>query len=128
MKRRIMEFFYGRNGFDTIAKVSMILSVILALCSNFVPIEALRSILYAIALGGLFYSYYRAFSRNLVKMRKENSAFLEYFKVKKLSFKERKQYKYFRCPKCKAWQRVPRGRGKIVVHCRACAYKFDKKS
>ena len=128
MKRRIMQFFYGRNGFDTIAKVSIIASLILALGSKFIPIEALRSALYAVALGGMFYSYYRALSRNLQKRRKENADFLEYFKVKKLSFRERKEYKYFRCPRCKVWQRVPRGRGNIVVHCRSCAYKFDKKS
>ena len=128
MRRRIMEFFYGRCGFDTLAKAALISSVVLALGSNFIPVEWLRSTLYTVALIGLFYSYYRAFSRNLVKRRKENADFLEYFKVMKLSFKERKEYKYFRCPKCRAWQRVPKGRGKIVVHCRSCAYRFDKKS
>ena len=128
MRRRIMEFFYGRCGFDALAKAALIASVVLALVSNFIPMEALRSTLYSVALIGMFYSYYRAFSRNLVKRRKENADFLEYFKVKKLSFKERKEYKYFRCPRCKAWQRVPRGRGKIVVNCRACLHRFDKKS
>lgn len=39
-----------------------------------------------------------------------------------------KEHKYFKCPKCKARLRVPKGRGRITVTCPRCGNKFDKKS
>lgn len=128
MKRKLMAFFSGRNGFDTIAKVVMIVSILLMLASGFIPLNWLRYTLYAISWIGLFYSYFRIFSRNLEKRDKENNAFVEFFKVRKLRFKERKQYKYFKCPSCKAWQRVPKGRGNITIRCRVCGKRFDKRT
>ena len=128
MKRRLRAFFSGRNGFDTIAKVVMIASVILIIVSGFIPLTWLRYTLSAVSWVGLFYSYFRIFSRNLEKRCRENNAFVEYFKVRKLRFKERKEYKYFRCPSCKAWQRVPKGRGEITIRCRVCSKRFDKRT
>ena len=43
-------------------------------------------------------------------------------------FKNRKQYKYFRCPSCKAWLRLPRGKGVVTVTCSRCHTSFTQKS
>jgi uncharacterized paraquat-inducible protein A len=37
-------------------------------------------------------------------------------------------YKIFRCPHCKQKVRVPRGRGKISIHCPKCNTEFIRKS
>lgn len=128
MKYRLQRFFYGRNGFDTICNVVMISSMIVMLISGFIPIIGIGLALYLVAFVGLIYSYFRIFSRNLPKRRRENYVFREFFRVRKLKWKERKTYRYFKCPKCKAWLRVPKGRGEITVTCRSCRHRFDKKT
>lgn len=128
MGYRIRRFFSGRNGFDTIAKVVLFPSLVLMFISGFIPLTWLRYVLYVLSLIGCFYGYFRIFSRNLYKRQKENDAFREYFHVRKLKWKERKAFRYYRCPKCKAWLRVPKGRGKITITCRSCRTRFDKKT
>lgn len=128
MRYRLQKFFYGRNGFDALANTVMVSALVLMIASYFVPIAVVGMFLYLFSLVGLIYSYFRCFSRNLYKRRQENFRFLEYFKVKKLKWKEHKTYRYFQCPHCKTWMRVPKGRGKITITCRSCRFRFDKKS
>lgn len=75
------------------------------------------------------------FSRNLPKRQAENRWFeASYARAKtqlrqaKNRFKNRKQYKYFRCPSCKAWLRLPRGKGVVTVTCSRCHTSFTQKS
>lgn len=42
--------------------------------------------------------------------------------------KDRKNYKYFQCPSCHQKIRVPKGRGKIRIHCPKCGHDFEKKT
>ncbi|MBQ2829847.1 MAG: hypothetical protein IJF15_02340 [Oscillospiraceae bacterium] len=128
MKYRIQRFFIGRNGLDACAGAVLTSSFILMLIGTFIPLVWLRYTFLSLAWIGFFYAYFRILSRNLYKRQRENARFVELLRIKKLQWKERKQYKYFRCPSCKAWQRVPRGKGRIVVHCRVCRSRFDKKT
>ena len=128
MRYRLQRFFWGRNGFDALANTVMVASLIVMLASYFIPVPVLGFVLYLASLGGLIYSYFRCFSRNLFKRRQENFRFKEFFRIRKLKWKERKSYRYFKCPHCKAWMRVPKGRGSITVTCRVCRFRFDKKS
>ena len=43
-------------------------------------------------------------------------------------WKQRKDYKFFSCPSCRAVMRVPRGRGKIRIVCHKCGNTFTGKS
>ena len=79
----------------------------------------------------------RALSRNFYKRRAENMVFLRFWGKLKTIFKPLKNFfariadrnhKYYKCPKCKARLRVPRGRGKITITCPKCRNMFDKKS
>ena len=77
---------------------------------------------------------YRFFSRNKWQREKENRLFLNNTKfirnqitLVKLSIKD-KDHKYFICPKCKKFTRVPKGKGKIEIKCPYCKHCFDKKS
>ena len=128
MRNRIQRFFWGRNGFDALANTVLAVSLVVMIISGFMPIPILGFVSYLVSIGGLIYSYVRCFSRNLVRRRQENFRFKEFFRVRKLRWKDRKSHRYFKCPHCKAWMRVPKGRGKITVICRACRFRFDKKS
>ena len=79
--------------------------------------------------------YFRMFSKNLSKRYQERNSFLEYsskFKAKQEKRKrqqaQRKSYAFFKCPSCKQKVRVPKGKGKISIHCPKCGVDFIKKS
>ncbi len=78
---------------------------------------------------------FRMFSRNNAKRSAENSKYLALkaklttrFKQAKLRFANRKQYKYFKCPGCKAWLKLPRGTGVATVTCGKCQNSFTQKA
>lgn len=82
----------------------------------------------------LVYSLFRMLSSNRFKRQVENSRFLSlgqsalrWFRLKKTRMAD-KDHRYFRCPNCRQPLRVPRGKGKIQVTCRACGAHFEEKS
>ena len=88
-----------------------------------------------IALVLLGFTYYRMFSRDLIRRSDENAKyfrirerFLGMIRVRKEQWVQRKDYKFFVCPACKATLRVPKGRGKIKIVCRKCGNSFMGKS
>ena len=81
------------------------------------------------------YSLYRMFSRNLDKRRAENRRYVTFMERQKKKrtqamnrFKNRKVYKYFKCPGCKAWLRLKKGSGVVTVTCSRCHTSFTQKS
>lgn len=134
MRERLMRFMAGRNGNDQFNVFLLIVDVVLLLLAGIFS-GGEGSILYPLAVVLLFYIYFRMFSRNLYKRRDENGKFLRlkhniesYFRVRKEQWLQRKEYKFFTCPSCKAALRVPRGRGKLKIVCRKCGTSFFGKS
>lgn len=90
-----------------------------------------------LTLGGFaiyIFAIYRMFSRNVEKRREENRRYenrVQRSKTRRrqasMRFKNRKQYKYFKCPTCKAWLRLPRGTGVVTVTCSRCHNSFTQK-
>ena len=81
------------------------------------------------------YTVFRMFSRNEQKRGDENRRYLAFknkittgVKQARTRFKNRKQYRYFRCPNCKAWRRLPRGAGVVTVTCGRCHNSFTQKA
>ena len=126
MKQKLLAFFYGRNGMDALAKAVLFPSLALMLISGFIPTGWLQYTLYFLSVVGCAYGYFRIFSRDLNKRQKENADFREFFKIMRLSWRDRKIYRYYRCPECHAWMRVPKGRGSITITCRVCKVIFVK--
>jgi Zn finger protein HypA/HybF involved in hydrogenase expression len=88
-----------------------------------------------VAIALLLFALFRIFSRNTAARRNELNAWnvfrqkLKYRAAAKQSeYRQRSEYKYFRCPNCKQKLRVPRGKGKLQVTCSRCQTKFIKKS
>ena len=126
--RKISAFLYGRNGFDDLAKLSLILSIVVFLIYGFWPMGIVKLLISLVSYGLMIYAYFRILSKNVYKRRKENQKYLGAINMTKTRWKQRKTHKFYRCPKCKAWLRVPKGRGKITITCVKCSTKFDKKT
>ena len=81
------------------------------------------------------YSIVRIFSRNIEKRADENRRYLSFrhnldtkTRQARTRFKNRKQYKYFKCPNCHAWLRLPRQAGVVTVTCGRCKNSFTQKA
>ena len=76
----------------------------------------------------MVYAYFRILSKKVYKRTQENKKYLGAINMTKTRWKQRKTHKFYRCPKCKTWLRVPKGRGKITITCVKCSTKFDKRT
>lgn len=130
-KDKIRNFMIGRNGHDDLNFFIIALVGILLIVNIFVK----KSFLLTIALVFLIYSYYRSLSKDISARQAENKKFLDAIKPlrKRFNFsknrvKNRKEYKYFKCPKCGLQMKVPRGKGKILITCQNCGEKFKTES
>ena len=92
-------------------------------------------LLLTLAVAGIVYVYFRMFSKNVARRREENSRYLaktaslrSYFRSLGERWRQRRDYKFFRCPSCRTLLRVPKGKGKIKVVCRKCGNSFIKKT
>ena len=136
MRERLARFMAGRNGNDQLNRFLLIVDMLLLLLSALLSrANRLGSLLYTLVLAVLIYTYYRMLSRDLYRRRSENEWYIR--KRQKLEsrgrvlrerWKQRKDYKFFTCPACKAVMRVPRGRGKIRIVCHKCGNSFTGKS
>ncbi len=127
MLRRLM---YGRYGSDQLSFFLLVVYLLLSLLSS-LPHLALLS---WAALGVLLWDVYRMFSRRIDRRRTENAKFLalagpviRQFKMLR-TIRRDKEHRYFKCPNCGQYLRVPRGKGKITVNCRNCGVSFEEKS
>ena len=129
--RAMQRFMTGRYGGDQLSLHLLILGIALYLISLFTGFFPL-----SLASVGLYgYTAYRMLSRNTLKRSQENTRYLtaSYSLRQKgrqavLRFKNRKEYKYFRCPQCHTILRMKRGSGTMHVTCGKCRHQFDQKA
>ena len=127
MKEKLRQIFTGRQGMDELSKLLFWAAMALFVLAAFLG-GAFGSLLSSFALLSLILAFARAFSRNLPMREAENLLLLRWAEKKKHAwsawkdrFHDRKEYKYFKCPACGKWLRVPRRTGKIHIDCR-CGY------
>ena len=121
----------GRHGQDELNRALSWFAVAMLVVSMFTN----WMVFYYLALAAFVYYIFRMLSRNGSKRGQENMAYknmrapiVNAVKLQIRRFKERKEYRYFRCPRCKQWLRVPRGKGKVSIKCRVCDMRFEKKT
>lgn len=134
MKEKLRRFLQGRNGSDGYsvflswaAMAILLLSLLLSSVWSGIP----SNVLYIIAMFCVIYSTFRIFSKDITKRQAEN---VKYFAVLnrikgkrnycKQWISDRKSYRYFTCPTCKAKMRVPKGKGKVQITCKNCGTRF----
>ncbi|HPJ03028.1 MAG TPA: hypothetical protein PKU80_09335 [Candidatus Limiplasma sp.] len=128
LKYWFRNFMAGRYGADRLSMHMLWLGVGLILVSTMLSSAVLNIVsfaIYALAIA-------RILSKNTIKRSKENLLYVNKMtQIKKAvahrrnRFKNRKQYRYFKCPNCKAWLRVPRKAGQVKVTCGNCGHKFS---
>ena len=131
LKQSFRSFMNGRHGADALSAPTLWLGLILYLLGAITGLGILTLLGFAAYVVMIF----RMFSRNEDKRAAENRRYLAWkqrvttkARQARNRFKNRKQYKYFKCPNCHAWLRLPRKAGVVSVTCNRCHSSFTQKA
>lgn len=131
---KISMFMQGRYGLDTMNKVLTALVFIIYIINFFVFNRTAHFVIFLINLAIIAFIIFRALSRNINKRSAENRAFLKVYEPAKnwvrftiRRIKDRDNYRYRKCPACKAMLRVKNKKGTHTVRCPKCRYEFKTK-
>ncbi|MGM9530672.1 hypothetical protein [Intestinibacter sp.] len=137
MKEKLARFMQGRYGNDQLNNFLMkafLVEFLLYFLLRGVS-RGLSTVMYYLGFATIIYVYYRLFSRNIYKRASENQAFLNKtanirskINSQKSMMQQRKTHRIYKCPTCKQKVRVPKGKGKISIHCPKCDTYFIKRS
>lgn len=153
---RFARFMYGRNGTDDLNRFLMIVELVFfVLGVIFGMFTSWGGIFYYLVILVIILMYFRMFSKNIAKRRKENETYLrvkykvtQFFNEKRRGgasrtnrssgsgFGRRKRseinydsmFRIYKCPTCGQKIRVPRGKGKIQITCPKCRGQFIKRT
>lgn len=134
MRSWLQKVMTGRYGVDEFSRflniLAMVFLVLFMLLNN-----SLGSFFWLLTMATLIWSFVRILSRNTYRRRAENNAYLtaRYNLTRKLSgvrqrMRQKKYYRFYKCPKCGITTRVPKGKGKIRITCPKCGEIFQRKS
>ncbi len=130
-QQRFSQFMIGRYGIDSFSRTITGTAIGLYLINIFIG----SSIIYYMTTALLIYAYFRMFSRNIYKRAQENQLYLTKTvgirnRVNRMirEFQSKKTHHIYKCPSCKQKIRVPRGKGRISIHCPKCQLDFIKNS
>ena len=125
----LYRFMYGRYGTDKLGTCLLVAYIVLifvhSILTIFVESIVFDLVISLISLALAFFIFYRMFSRNIAKRRRENEKFCGFFTLRKNKFKDRKTHVYRKCPQCKAILRLPKAKGKHFVVCPRCKHRFS---
>lgn len=136
MKNKLNKFFEGRQGMDELSKALFWSGLVLFILSLFIGdfLSILGSFVKIFAIMMLVYCFIRAFSRKLSQRDAENYIYINWISGKKRkyeAYKDRrsqsKGFKFFKCPSCGAYLRVPKGKGNIHIKCK-CSYTLYRRT
>ena len=125
----IARFMAGRRGPDELSLALLIGGLILSTLSSLfrLPILSLAS------LAAYVWCVFRMFSRNIEKRYAENTKFVSFCKDSRSGIRQwwtrlrnSRKYKYYRCPQCNSWLRLPRKVGEVTVTCGKCKHQFKQ--
>ena len=126
---RFQTFMYGRYGVDLLSKHLNIASLIVLILSWFIPE------LYLLALALLVWSTFRIYSRNIYNRQLELFRYQNFIaklrrrlNLLKSRFRDRKTHRFYRCPGCREFLRVPKGRGEVHITCPRCRHEIVRKT
>ena len=139
MKEWFNKFIQSRYGGDEYGRHLSMIAIVFLLLSvvfyNILHITIASSICFVIGMIIIFRCYYRMFSKDITHRTAENEKYLaskaETDKLKaqrKARAEQKNTYKFFKCPNCKVYNRIPKGKGKVEITCPKCGEKFTRKS
>ena len=127
--RKFSQFMYGRYGTDSLNRFIISVWLIESILNLFLH----SVILYLFGTFLCILVFFRMFSKNIVKRRRENALWYEFtvklkksFRLLTIRFRDRNVSHFFKCPKCKAPIRMPKKVGKFNIRCTKCGNVFQK--
>ena len=130
-KLKCAQFMSGRYGADELGLCCLIVALAVDIIGRLCGTGLLLIPSFALYV----WTIYRIFSRNIEKRQAENAKYQAIFgNVTKeirqffIRLKNSREYKYFRCPGCRARMRMKRGSGERHIVCPKCRKEFDKKA
>lgn len=131
LRMSLAQFMQGRHGTDNLGIFTLFTGLAFSLSGSFTGL----SLLSLIGLVLYIITVFRMFSRNREKRFAENRKYIELtsgWKTKAGQFfrriKNRREYKYFKCPGCHVLLRAKRGSGERDITCVRCGHQFRKKT
>lgn len=131
VKQGFRNFMSGRHGADQLSMALVWAGLAFYVLDMFFRLGLLSYL----GLGCYIYAIFRMLSRNQGKRNAENQRYVLWsgkmrtqFRQARNRFKNRREFKYFKCPKCRAWLRLPHGAGDVTVTCGRCRHQFQKKA
>ena len=131
---KIMIFMQGRYGMDSLNGFILVLSFVIWTVNIFVFNRLAHYIIMVVQLLLVALFIFRMLSRNVTMRSAENRRFQKVYEPVKnwvqLTYKrirDRKDYRYLKCPVCKAQLRVKNIKGRHNVRCPKCRSEFEKK-
>ena len=127
MRYRLRQFLDKCYGFDLLGYLLLAACVLLTMLARLSHV-VFPSLIASIAL---VWAVSRAFSHNIHKRWAENQQLLKRLPNLRQSLtdgmarhRQRRDYKFFRCPGCRNRLRLPRGKGRIQITCPRCGQRF----
>ena len=126
---KLIRFMTGRYGVDDLGKATLIGAIVLLVLAMLFG----SSLLNYLALALIVYGYFRILSRNISARYGENQKYLQLKSRIMGGFRGQsmgadRTVRIFRCPTCGQKVRIPRGKGKISIHCPKCNTDFIKRT
>ncbi|MEY8338619.1 hypothetical protein AALB16_11455 [Lachnospiraceae bacterium 62-35] len=130
-QEKVQRLMAGRYGMDAFGRFLHGMIMVLILVNLFVKSD----IVWFLEIVLLIYSVNRMFSKNFTRRQKENNLFQRYgfyvseqWKRWKYKGEQALHYRIFKCPGCSQKIRIPRGKGRISIHCPKCHTDFIRRS
>ena len=131
IKASMAQWMTGRHGTDNLGIFTLIAGLVLSLAGSITGFGTLSFLGLALYIVTIF----RMMSRNQEARIRENQKYMaltgnwttkisQFFR----RMKNRKEYKYFRCPSCKQLLRLKRGCGEKQITCAKCGHQFQQKA
>ena len=131
---KFMMFMQGRYGMDSLNGFILVLSFVIWTVNIFVFNRLAHYIIMVVQLLLVALFIFRMLSRNVTMRSAENRRFQKVYEPVQnwvqLTYKrirDRKDYRYLKCPVCKAQLRVKNIKGRHNVRCPKCRSEFEKK-
>ncbi len=129
--QRFMTGRYGAYGLDKLNRFLAVAILVLIIVNLFVRSKTM----YWLELIGFVYYHFRMFSKNFKAREEENRVYMSLqIKVQdtlmkwKFYIEQARAYHIYKCPNCGQKIRIPRGKGKVSIHCPKCQTDFIRKS
>ena len=131
IKASLIRFMQGRHGPDNLSMFTLFAGLACSVLGSFTRLGLLSILGFVLYILTLF----RMLSRNHEARMAENRKYVELTSGWKTRFsqfvkrtKNRREYKYFKCPNCKVLLRLKRGSGERDITCVRCGHQFKHKA